>query len=82
MTNDEVQKMRVISANIQWQLEIRAWAWSELASRAEVSQSTISRIKNAQFEPGIFTMRKIASVLGTTTDWLCEEHAREFVDMS
>jgi transcriptional regulator with XRE-family HTH domain len=76
VTVEESEKLRIVSQNIQKLIDVRGWTWSELAIRADVKQPTISRIKNAQFEPGIFTMRKIAVALNTSVDWICDDHGR------
>lgn len=77
MTHEEIESMRTVALNIQRLIDIRDWTWSELASESGVSQPMISRIKNAQAEPGVFTMRRIAGVLHTSVDWLFEPHESE-----
>jgi len=74
VTPTEEQDVRVIAANIEHLIQMRGWNWSQLADIADVSQPTISRLKNAKFEPGVFTIRRIAEALDTSVDWLCQPH--------
>ncbi|MBS0204971.1 MAG: helix-turn-helix transcriptional regulator [Planctomycetes bacterium] len=74
MTAEESEQVRVIAANIAYLISLRGWSWNRLSAETGIAQSTVSRLKNARFEPGVFTMRKIAGALNTSIEWLCQIH--------
>ncbi len=50
----------------------------ELAAAARVTQSTISQLENGRRSPRPNTLRRIAEVLGTTSETLAPELAAEY----
>lgn len=74
VTPHETEQVETIAANVGYLLTVRGWSWNRLATEAGVAQATISRLKNARFEPGVFTMRRLSQALDTSIEWLCEPH--------
>lgn len=65
---EKIQKLR----------EAKNWSQYQLKEASQVPQSSISRIeKGVLINPGIDTIRKLATALGVTTSELLEEESTD-----
>ena len=69
--------MAVIGLNIRVERARHKWNQSNLAEESGVSKTSISYAENAVRMPTPSTLRTIAIALGTTPEWLKEDHSNE-----
>lgn len=73
VTDDDTLKRR-LAVNLPYLLEIRGWTQSDLARALAEEPMNISRFANGRNLPRAGTLRRMAEVLCTSTDFLLDEH--------
>lgn len=63
----------ILSANLKKALEINGMEQQELAEKVGITDVTVSRYINKHRTPNSEILKKIADVLGVSTDWLLKE---------
>ena len=67
--------LTILAANVLEQRLRRGWSQRELGRLTNTSGTTINNIENARNMPAVDIALRLAIVLDTTVERLCEDHA-------